>query len=102
MTSWKVEFASRVNADFIRELVSTDDAVERFKRDYLGNIAKAQQNGEIRPDIDPEFLWLILEKLGDLVKEGSWKSVFSELSQYQQQLRILIFYGLLTRKEYEQ
>ncbi len=49
----------------------------------------------------PEFLWLIIEKLGDLFKEGTWSRVFSELSQYQQQLRTLLWYGLLTRKENE-
>ena len=101
MTRWKVEFASRVNAEFIRELASTDDVIERVKRRYLGNITNAQEKGEIRSDIDPEFLWLVVEKLNELVKEGGWKSVFSELSQYQQQLRTLLFYGLLTRKEDE-
>ena len=98
MTQWKVEFGQRINTDFIRELISTDDTMERFKRRYLGNISKAQQRGEIRPDIDPEFLWLAVEKLGELFKDGSWKRVFSDPSQYQQQLRTLIWYGLLTRE----
>jgi AcrR family transcriptional regulator len=101
MTRWKVEFASRVNAEFIRELVSTDDVIEQVKRRYLNNITDAQKKGKIRSDIDPEFLWLVVEKLGELVKEESWKSVFSELSQYQRQLRTLLWYGLLTRKEGE-
>ena len=98
MTQWKVEFATRVNAEFIRELVSIDDAIERFKRGYLGNIKTAQKKGEVRSDIDPEFLWLVVEKLGELVKEERWKGVFSEFSEYQQQLRTLLWYGLLTRK----
>jgi len=101
MTRWKVEFATRVNAEFIRELVSTDDAIEQFKQRYLGNIKRAQEKGEVRSDIDPEFLWLVVEKLNELVREGSWKSVFSEISQYQQQLRTLLWFGLLTRKEDE-
>jgi len=101
MTRWKVEFTSRVNAEFIRELVSTDDVIAQVKRRYLNNITDAQKKGEIRSDIDPEFLWLVVEKLGELVKEESWKSVFSELSQYQRQLRTLLWYGLLTRKEDE-
>lgn len=101
MTRWKVEFASRVNAEFIRELASTDDIIEQVKRRYLNNITDAQKKGEIRSDIDPEFLWLVVEKINELVKEESWKSVFSELSQYHQQLRTLLWYGLLTRKESE-
>jgi AcrR family transcriptional regulator len=101
VTRWKVEFTTRVNAEFIRELVSTDDAIEQFKRRYLGNIKRAQEKGEVRSDIDPEFLWLVVEKLNEMVREGSWKSVFSKLGEYQHQLRILLWYGLLTRKEDE-
>lgn len=101
MTRWKVEFTSRVNAEFIRELVSIDDVLDRAKRRYLKNIADAQEKGEIRSDIDPEFLWIVTEKIYELVKEGTWKSVFSDFSQFQEQIRTLIFYGLLTRSQGE-
>jgi AcrR family transcriptional regulator len=97
MTKWKVEFSSRVNARFIQELVSLDDVMDRAKRRYMSNIAKAQRGGEIRSDIDLEFLWMVTEKLYELVKEGTWKGVFSDFSRFQEQLRTLIFYGLLTR-----
>ena len=99
MTQWKVELANRINAEFIRECVSIGDVEERFKRCYLGNIRNAQEKGEIRPDIDPEFLWMVIEKLGELFKEGTWKNVFREFSEYQEQLRTLLFFGLLIRKE---
>lgn len=99
MTEWKVKVARRVNADFILELVSSDDTKERFKRGYLGNIKAAQQKGEIRADIDPELYWMVIEKLGELVKDGSWKRVCPDAGQYQKQLRTLLFYGLLVRKE---
>ena len=101
MTRWKVEFTSRVNTEFIREMVSIDDVMDRAKRRFLGNITDAQKLGEIRSDIDPRFLWIVTEKLYELVKEGSWKSVFTEFSQFQEQLRTLIFFGLLTRTEGE-
>ena len=101
MTRWKVEFTSRINTEFIRELVSIDDVMERARRRFLDNITNAQKLGEIRSDIDPRFLWIVTEKLYELVKEGSWKSVFTEFSQFQEQLRTLIFFGLLTRTEGE-
>jgi len=101
MTRWKVDFTSRVNAEFIRELVSIDDVMHRARHCFLSNIKKAQKMGEIRSDIDPDFLWIVTEKLYELVKDGSWKSVFDEFSQFQEQLRTLIFFGLLTRSEGE-
>ena len=51
--------------------------------------------------IDPEFLWLVTDKLSELVKEGTWKAVFTDFSQYQYQARTLIFYGLLSREDKE-
>jgi AcrR family transcriptional regulator len=101
MTRWKVEFSSRVKAEFIRELVSIADVMDRAKHRYLRNITNAQKKREIRSDINPEFLWIVTEKLYELVKEESWRSVFSDFNQFQQQLRTLIFFGLLTRSEGE-
>ena len=97
MTRWKVEFASRVNARFIRELVSIDDVMEQSKGRFLQNLNRAQENGEIRPDIDLEFVWLVMEKLQEMMKEETWKAVFSDFGQFQEQLRNLIFFGLLSR-----
>jgi hypothetical protein len=73
--------------------------VADVKRRFLNNLKDARDNGEIRDDIDPEFLWLVTEKLSELVKEGTWKSVFTDFSQYQYQARTLIFYGLLSRED---
>ena len=101
MTQWKVEFGTRINAEFIREMVAIDDVVADVKHRFLNNLKDARDNGEIRDDIDPEFLWLVTDKLSDLVKEGTWKAVFSDFSQYQYQARTLIFYGLLSREEKE-
>ena len=98
MTEWKVELASRIGAPFIRELVSIEDAVGRFKRGYLGNVRKAQRRGEVRTDIDPELLWMIVEKLGELVEDGSYKRVGADLGDWQRQLRTLLWYGLLSRE----
>ena len=54
-------------------MVSIDDVVAGVKQRFLNNLVDVRNNGEIRDDIDPEFLWLITEKLSELVKEGTWK-----------------------------
>ena len=40
---------------------------------------------------------MVTEKLSEIVKEGTWKEVFSDFKDYQYQVRTLIFYGLLSR-----
>ena len=67
MTRWKVEFGTRINAEFIREMVSIDDVVADVKRRFLENLVDARNNGEIRGDINPEFLWIVTEKLSELI-----------------------------------
>ncbi len=99
MTRWKVEFSARVNAEFLRELTSIDDVIAEIKRRFLNNIEKAQHRGDIRSDIVPELLWLIIEKIYESVKDESWKNVAADLSQFQEQVRTIIFFGLLNRAE---
>jgi AcrR family transcriptional regulator len=99
MTRWKSDFAARVNVDYIREMATLDDVWAEVKRRYLANIAEAQAQGHIRGDIDREFLWMVLEKIGELVKEDRWREVFDDLGQYQEQLRLLLYFGLLSRPE---
>jgi AcrR family transcriptional regulator len=98
MTRWEVEFSARINTEFIREVLATEDVEKRFKQGYLGNIRAAQNRGDIRSDIDPEFLWLVQKKLGELFREESWKTAPMEFDRFQKQLRNLLYFGLLTRE----
>jgi len=95
MTQWRVEFFSQVSSEFIEEILDLESVYAEMKQRYLENIKAAQEKGEIRKEISVELIWLVTEKLNELVKEGSWKSIFSEYSQFQWQLRRLYFYGLL-------
>jgi AcrR family transcriptional regulator len=98
MTRWKVEFAARIGAEFIREMVSIDDFLEESKRRFLANIAAGQARGELRPDISPEVLWLVVEKLQELTRDGDWKKACDDYGRYQEQVRNLVFFGLLSRE----
>jgi AcrR family transcriptional regulator len=101
MTRWRIDFFSQIKDEFTRELYARDDVVEEAKRRYLKNIADAQAKGEIRSDFSPEFIWLVTERLNGIVQDGSWKAVFSDYSEFQKQMRMLVFYGLLARSEDE-
>jgi hypothetical protein len=62
MTRWKVEFGAPINAEFIREMVSIDNIIAGVKARFLENLVDARNNGEIRDDNDPEFLWIVTAK----------------------------------------
>jgi AcrR family transcriptional regulator len=97
MGKWKQEYMARLNVGFYKELIDIEHSVEEYRRRYLANIEAAQKAGDVRDDVDPEFLWLILEKVGELFADGSWRSVCDDLGEAQRQLRTVIWYGLLIR-----
>jgi AcrR family transcriptional regulator len=97
MTRWRIEFFSQMKHEFIHELFTLDEIVEEVKRRYLKNITHAQNKGEIRADLSPEFIWLVSEKLTEIVRDENWKTVFSDYGEFQKQMRALFFFGLLVR-----
>ncbi len=98
MGRWKQEFMSRLNVGFFAELIDVEHSVAEYKRRYLGNIKAAQAAGDVRADIDGELLWLVLDRVGDIFRDDSWRSVSSDLGEVQRQLRTLIWQGLLVRE----
>jgi AcrR family transcriptional regulator len=97
MTRWRIEFFSQMKNEFIHELFSLDEVVEEAKQRYLRNISMAQEKGEIQPDLSPELIWLVSEKLNEIIRDKSWQTVFKDYSEYQEQMRRLFFFGLLVR-----
>ncbi len=101
MTQWRIRFFSKLSSEFIGELYSLDDVTARFRDGFLKNIRDARDRGEIRRDLSPEFIWLVSERLGGLIRDGSWRTLFNDFSEFQTQMRRLFFYGLLVRHHEE-
>jgi len=99
MTRWRIEFFSQMKNEFIQELFSLDEVVEEAKQRYLRNISMAQEKGEIQPDLSPELIWLVSEKLNEIIRDQSWQTVFTDYSEFQEQMRRLFFFGLLVRSK---
>ncbi len=95
ITQWRIDFFSNMTSEFIEEMLDIKDTINKMKILYLENIRDAQEKGQIKKEISPELIWLVTEKLNELVKDGSWKSIFTDYTQFQKQLRTLYFYGLL-------
>ena len=95
ITQWRIDFFSNIKSEFIEDILSVEDTIEEMKIRYLKHIEVAQKKGEVRKDLSPELIWLVTEKLNEIVKDGSWKEIFSDYSTFQKQLRKMYFYGLL-------
>jgi len=51
----------------------------------------------VRKDIDPEFLWLLLDAISGMFKGEQIRAVCPDLGEAQRQLRAIIWEGLLVR-----
>jgi AcrR family transcriptional regulator len=96
MTEWRRDFFSGMSTDFIEEVLSMKDLNEMIKERFFSMITSAQDKGDIRRELSPELVWLVTEKLYELITDGSWKNITPDYSEYQAQMRTLFFHGLLT------
>ena len=99
MGLWKQQYMSRLNAGFFEQMLDVRHTMAEYKRRYLSNIRTAQQMGELRADVDAEIVWLFVERAGEILRDGGWKAVCSDLGDAQRQLRTMLWYGLLRRED---
>jgi hypothetical protein len=87
-----------MTSEFIEDALVFEDVQQEVEKRYLRNIVDAQEKGEIRPDLSPELILLVTEKLNEIVKDGSWKAIFTDFNEFQKQIRMMYYYGLLENK----
>jgi len=99
MSEWRIKFFSSLNGNFLGEVLELELVAEESKKRFLKNIKAAQSTNEIKPDLSPDLIWLITEKMNEVTREGSWKKLFNNYADYQDQLRTIMFFGMLSNKE---
>lgn len=99
MTQWRIEFFSSMADEFIEDTLAFEDVHQEVNKRYLKNIIDAQEKGEIQPDLSPELILLVTEKLNEIVEDGSWKRIFTDFNEFQRQIRYMYYYGLLENKQ---
>ena len=95
ITQWRSDFFSQMSGEFIEDMLDLEDVTEKMKTHYMNVVTVAQKRGEVRRDLSPELIWLVTEKLNDITRDGSWKQVTPDYTEFQRQMRKLFFYGLL-------
>ena len=99
MSKWRYEFFSTIDSEFLHEILEMDDVEDKYNKLFLLNITKAQAKGEIREGIKPELILAMTEKLHLITKEGLWKEMFHSYADYQDQVRTILFFGMLRAEQ---
>ena len=63
----------------------------------LNDLALAQKQGEIRPDIDPRFLLYFIRQIQEMASDNNLLALYDSPQSMSKELLNMFFYGILTR-----
>ena len=101
MQNYKLELTTRMGDDFIEEYLKMP-ILERERQRWLGRvmqfITSAQKRGDIRPEIRPEFILIMSDKIQELVEDPRIKSLYPSYIELTREVWDFFYYGIVTRK----
>lgn len=74
-----------------------EEVMKRGLDIFIGDLKKAQKNGDVRHDIKPEFIIYILNQMSETVTDKNLTALYATPSQLMQEMMNYFFYGILTR-----
>jgi len=64
-------------------------------------IVEAQKKGEVRPEIRPEFIMVVLEKLRELVYNEERINKYPNYLDFNREIKDFFWYGIYARPDME-
>lgn len=95
MSLWRMAFFKKLEGEFLNEILDLDAFREQYMERFINNIKTAQTRGEIKKDLSPALIAMVVEKFNEMTRENKWKNIFDDYATYQDQLRTLLFFGML-------
>jgi AcrR family transcriptional regulator len=110
MLKLKEETAAKISQQFALDyFYATPDLKDFFEQlagdsmnHFLDFIKQAQQKGEVRPDMHPEFLLAIINNIKLMVKDDTLISKYPSYKDFVMEVNNFIFYGILPRPNTEE
>jgi AcrR family transcriptional regulator len=99
MFKWKEEFISKIGPELIKDFLQTDFELERVKQRFLEFIVEGQKRGDIRPEIRPEFIMAVIDKLNELARDADLLKRYPSYIEFNRELKDFFWFGILARPE---
>jgi AcrR family transcriptional regulator len=98
--------ARRTSDAFVSDFYSAGDDLAAFvdqvtarnQRRLLAFIGRAQERGDVRPDIRLEFILAMLEKLNELAGDEALRRHYADTAELTREIIDFFFYGLLSSR----
>jgi AcrR family transcriptional regulator len=99
----KEESKGKFSKEFLAEYMNPDSDLQNFFNDFYARataffidfIKKAQQKGEVRGDIKPEFLVAVLNKMLEIAKDEKLISLYPRVIDFSLEINKFIYCGIL-------
>ena len=103
----KLEYGRRISKEFYRDLLGYTPEIHDFMMErtqqgvhqMLDIFSEAQQKGEIRKDLNLEFLSFMLDHLLELREDPRLLSIFPNTYELTRDWMNFIFYGIMGKSE---
>ena len=105
MMEYKLELARKFSPEFIEDFYHLDADLnsfleERYRAAY-GRLReffmKAQGDGTIRPDIKPEFIMYIVDRMNEMFGDKRLSDLYPDYGELTQEMFNLFYYGILSK-----
>ena len=92
---------SDMSPEFIEEYIHVAPELQKSYKRFMDYIVDCQKNGDIRPEIRPEFLIAVIDKLQEIFGDDNFKKLYNDHTEFVHELHKLFFYGIVPRYESE-
>ncbi|MDR3666199.1 MAG: TetR/AcrR family transcriptional regulator [Ignavibacteriaceae bacterium] len=105
----KEESTGKISKEFMAEYMNPDPDLQNFIKGFYGRatilfidfIKKAQEKGEVRKEIKPEFLVAILNKMLELAKDETLINLYPRVTDFSLEVNNFIYCGILPLETFE-
>jgi len=97
MFDWKREFVANMSDEFIKEIIPLQVDVGAYRKKFMRFIMDAQKRGEVRPEIRPEFIIAVLDKLNELIFDEELINRYPSLIEFNREFKDFFWYGIYAR-----
>ena len=102
MFAWKEQYAATMSDFFIEEIMALDfDINDQYNQRFMQFIVEAQEKGEVRPEIRPEFFMAVLDKLRELALDEKLIKKYPNFLEFNREIKDFFWYGIYARPDVE-
>lgn len=101
LLDFKLEFVEKMSSEYIREYMHLIQGtmMQQWMQRVMRFMRHAQERGDIRADVRPELIILMLDKYSELVDDQRIAQLYPDYTELTKDAWRLFYYGVLPRKD---